>query len=792
MFKTEIYIENQRVDLFEDEGISIVSSVQNIEDISRIFNDFSQSFTVPASKNNNKIFKHFYNASINNGFDGRVRHTARIEMNGTPFKTGTIRLEACKIENNNPVHYKITYFGQLIDLKEKIGDEYLNALDLSIYDFEYNSDNIITGLTTGYFNKDYVIPLISTERQWLYNSAVADDTFTDKLTNIAWNGSTADHGINWSSLRPALKVMRIIEAIESTYEIEFTRDFLGTAPFDDLYLWLSNADSEDALKNISKVTDYATGDFFDGIFLQPTGLIQPGFGSFNNSTGTFSPNDNSAPKLRQINVRVGSSDGVQYTVQLMNGDTVLKEQTSTIDNDFDHELPQGVDPGSSIYLRIVVNTDKTIDDLNIRIKELSNDTLLFVVKTSFDLVGSTAKVIDFIPKIKVFDFLKSIISWYNLVVVPITENNFYINTLDKWYIEGKIYNISAYINTEETTIERGKIYREISFKNQEPQTILAEQLAKTNNTAYGDLETKLKNNDGKNLDGDEFEIETDFEQMVYERLFNINDKSTTNIVYGLSLDIGLDEATPEPHLLYIRQLSVSANPISVVQDTGIGVQLNGNVFMPSHTNSGTKDYSTAFGSEIDEHTGTDITNSLFKLYYEDYVQDTFSIKRRRYSLNAKFPIWLLNQLKLNDKLVIGTDRYIINKMTTNINDGMVQLELLNDIYNLTTDVEVQEEAPPNPTPPPRVTPIKAKSFSISSTGATTRDGGCSLSVGTTKYWLGSEGNPTLADVIYNEQARTNKFNGGSLYYKIGDNLTIRISSEGVVIDVFDCTGGGIQ
>jgi hypothetical protein len=40
----------QQVDLFEDETISVTSKIQDIRDISKVFTDFSQSFTLPASK----------------------------------------------------------------------------------------------------------------------------------------------------------------------------------------------------------------------------------------------------------------------------------------------------------------------------------------------------------------------------------------------------------------------------------------------------------------------------------------------------------------------------------------------------------------------------------------------------------------------------------------------------------------------------------------------------------------------------------------------------------------------
>ena len=65
----EVFINNQRVDLFDFEDINIVDSVQDVRDVAKIFVPYSREFTVPASKNNNKIFKHYYNNDIINSFD---------------------------------------------------------------------------------------------------------------------------------------------------------------------------------------------------------------------------------------------------------------------------------------------------------------------------------------------------------------------------------------------------------------------------------------------------------------------------------------------------------------------------------------------------------------------------------------------------------------------------------------------------------------------------------------------------------------------------------------------------
>ena len=68
MRKVDLYIETvensgnySKIELFNDEEITVSSSIQNIQDISKIFTDYSQSFTVPSSVVNNVIFEHFYN-----------------------------------------------------------------------------------------------------------------------------------------------------------------------------------------------------------------------------------------------------------------------------------------------------------------------------------------------------------------------------------------------------------------------------------------------------------------------------------------------------------------------------------------------------------------------------------------------------------------------------------------------------------------------------------------------------------------------------------------------------------
>lgn len=129
---TKIYIEGRLIDLFKDETMELNSSIANTDDITKINSDYTKTFTVPASDNNNTIFKHFYNADIDNTFDARTKKDAYIEMDGFPFRTGKIRLEKVSVKKGKASSYTINFWGNLVNFKQLIKEDELNSLDLSI------------------------------------------------------------------------------------------------------------------------------------------------------------------------------------------------------------------------------------------------------------------------------------------------------------------------------------------------------------------------------------------------------------------------------------------------------------------------------------------------------------------------------------------------------------------------------------------------------------------------------------------------------------------------------------
>ena len=225
MYKVDLYIDGQRADLFQDENIEINLSVQNIKDISKVFGDFTNSFSIPASKANNKIFKHYYNVDIDGGYISNLRTDAFIEVNSNLFRAGVLELEGVQMKKGEPSSYSVGFYSNVTSLKDKFGEDQLNDLDLSSYDHAYNDTNIVTGLN-GYVSgtsSSIIYPLISPVANWYYDSGGGPTSH--EPNNISYHNGHNEHGVFYYDLKPAIKLQKIIDAIETKYGIEFQSDF---------------------------------------------------------------------------------------------------------------------------------------------------------------------------------------------------------------------------------------------------------------------------------------------------------------------------------------------------------------------------------------------------------------------------------------------------------------------------------------------------------------------------------------------------------------------------------------
>jgi hypothetical protein len=125
-----IYVDGEPygIELFKDETITVNSSVQNFNEIGKLFTDYSQSFTIPASATNNKIFSYWYENALDNGYDHRIKYYGYIEIDRLEFRYGKFQLEKANRKDGYIDSYTIGFVGNLTQLKDRFKADKLNSL----------------------------------------------------------------------------------------------------------------------------------------------------------------------------------------------------------------------------------------------------------------------------------------------------------------------------------------------------------------------------------------------------------------------------------------------------------------------------------------------------------------------------------------------------------------------------------------------------------------------------------------------------------------------------------------
>jgi hypothetical protein len=259
-----------------------------------------------------------------------------------------------------------------------------------------------------------------------------------------------------------------------------------------------------------------------------------------------------------------------------------------------------------------------------------------------------------------------------MTCVGIEKDVFEILPLDEWYQQGAIVDITPYTDIDSIDIERIKLYKKIAFKYQQSESFVNRQFFKLANSEYGNTEYQFA------YDGDEYNIEVPFENLLFTRAEKTGDP-TRYAIFGYCLNENYQAYTPKPILLYLygQSNSLSAHPIKFYNGAGHDNITSFAQFGQDLTYINTK-YSLNFGAENSVIHLETIQQGLYAEYYFSYLVNLFNLKNRLVHVKTNLPISLLTSLQLNDRLIIRDKRYIINEMKSNLTTGEVNFSLYLD------------------------------------------------------------------------------------------------------------------
>ena len=116
--------------------LALTFQISDIKDITATSGDYSKTFKVPATKNNNNLLKHLYIPNINadsltggHGVDVTDRLRCRINIDGALTITGIIKVTGVGGYGDNASYYNCIFLGNNIGWAEELADVYMEDID---------------------------------------------------------------------------------------------------------------------------------------------------------------------------------------------------------------------------------------------------------------------------------------------------------------------------------------------------------------------------------------------------------------------------------------------------------------------------------------------------------------------------------------------------------------------------------------------------------------------------------------------------------------------------------------
>jgi hypothetical protein len=204
MIRTEIYVEDQLIDLLQDISADFTYTIDDVRDFGSRNTSFSKTISIPATAKNNKILGFAFDISmahdhnmdlpnVNTNFTPSQAAKCEVYIDKIQIFKGVIRMLEIVI-NNNVIQYQCAVFGELGGFITELGNRRLEDLDFSEYNHTWNVTSIqnswdsITG--SGYYYPLIDYGDVSTNKDDFHVSAFRPALYVKEYIQKIFEGTT--------------------------------------------------------------------------------------------------------------------------------------------------------------------------------------------------------------------------------------------------------------------------------------------------------------------------------------------------------------------------------------------------------------------------------------------------------------------------------------------------------------------------------------------------------------------------------------------------------------------------
>jgi hypothetical protein len=342
--------------------------------------------------------------------------------------------------------------------------------------------------------------------------------------------------------------------------------------------------------------------------------------------------------------------------------------------------------GSKAYFAIKPSTNElvTLDVVEVLVSEMYGvDVYANAYNSASQQIFGSIDIPSLMPEQKVTDFLASLCKMFNLVIIAVSDTEFDLLPLDDWYGDGTDVDLSQYFDITESQVERPQLYKQINFKYNETGAITGEEYRLTNDVGYGDLRSNFV------FDTDEeLAVEPQFDQMLFTRLTDQDTGDLTKLLAGYAVTRELETYLGQPFIFYVDSpISIYPAVLAFVDPTETIISGHKSVSITQvvYANASNQNfndattYSLNYGADIDPYLLQSVNNSLYNVYWQDYITDLYNPSRRLVRVPAILPLGKILNFDLKNKLIWNGQRWLVNNVTINLTTGRAEFELLNNV-----------------------------------------------------------------------------------------------------------------
>jgi len=216
-----------QLDTYGDENIAITYNIDDITDIESKFGNYSKTFDLPATKNNNKFFKHLSDLQADvSQFDTLRGHKCELLSNDITIFEGLLYLnEIVKVKTETK--YKVNLVGETIRFIEALGDATIRDLDFSELEHEFSVSNLTDSLF-GSLLQTTSTPLFT--NNILYSLIQNTGIVGDSNGNFTYQSNR--------NLQPFIKLYHLLEKIFDFSGFNIESNFISSTNTDFNHIYM--------------------------------------------------------------------------------------------------------------------------------------------------------------------------------------------------------------------------------------------------------------------------------------------------------------------------------------------------------------------------------------------------------------------------------------------------------------------------------------------------------------------------------------------------------------------------